>query len=138
MGQWEPSGFVKLMQVKVLKRSGERSEAEIFVRDELCNRRGVMHGGAIMGWGDTMGGMTASAALADNQRTATIECKTNFFVPIPKGDTARAVCTPLHSGRTTIVLQTNITRGDGKLAAIITQTQIVLPAKERPTEPVRE
>jgi uncharacterized protein (TIGR00369 family) len=78
-----------------------------------------------------MGGMTASAALADDQRTATIESKTNFFAPIPKGDTARAVCTPLHSGRTTIVLQTNITRGDGKLAAIVTQTQIVLPAKER-------
>src|SRR5262245_19549265 len=106
MGQWEPSGFVRLMQVKVLQRSSQRSEAEIFVRDELCNRRGVMHGGAIMGWADTMGGMTASAALADNQRTATIESKTNFFAPIPKGDTARAVCTPLHSGRTTIVLQT--------------------------------
>jgi 1,4-dihydroxy-2-naphthoyl-CoA hydrolase len=130
MGQWEPSGFGKLMQIKVLTRSGERSEAEILVRDELCNRRGVMHGGAIMGWGDTMGGMTASAAIADDQRTATIESKTNFFAPIPKGDIARAVCTPLHSGRTTIVLQTNITRGDGKLAAIVTQTQIVLPAKE--------
>ena len=131
MGQWEPIGFARLIQVKVIERSGERSEAEILVRDELCNRRGVMHGGAIMGWADTMGGMTASAALADDQRTATIESKTNFFAPIPKGDTARAVCTPLHSGRTTIVLQTNITRGDGKLAAIVTQTQIVLPAKER-------
>jgi len=131
MGQWEPIGFARLIQVKVIERSGERSEAEILVRDELCNRRGVMHGGAIMGWADTMGGMTASAALADDQRTATIESKTNFFAPIPKGDTARAVCTPLHPGRTTIVLQTNITRGDGKLAAIVTQTQIVLPAKER-------
>ena len=133
MGQWEPIGFARLIEVKVIVRSGERSEAEILVRDELCNRRGVMHGGAIMGWADTMGGMTASAALADDQRTATIESKTNFFAPIPKGDTARAVCTPLHSGRTTIVLQTNITRGDGKLAAIVTQTQIVLPAKERAT-----
>ena len=133
MGQWEPIGFARLIQVKVIERSGERSEAEILVRDELCNRRGVMHGGAIMGWADTMGGMTASAALTDDQRTATIESKTNFFAPIPKGDTARAVCTPLHSGRTTIVLQTNITRGDGKLAAIVTQTQIVLPVKERAT-----
>src|SRR5439155_9784823 len=118
MGQWEPSGFVKLMQVKVLRRSGERSEAEILVRDELCNPRGVMHGGAIMGWADTMGGMTASAAIAETQRTATIESKTNFFAPIPKGDTARAVCTPLHSGRSTIVLQTHITRADGRLASI--------------------
>jgi uncharacterized protein (TIGR00369 family) len=78
-----------------------------------------------------MGGMTASAALKPDQRTATIESKTNFIAPIPKGDTARAVCRPLHTGRTTIVLQTDITRGDGKLAAIIIQTQIVLPASPR-------
>ena len=58
--------------------------------------------------------------------TATIESKTNFFAPIPKGDTARAICKPLHSGRTTIVLQTDITRGDGKLAAIVTQTQLMM------------
>ena len=132
MAQWELSGFVKLMGIEVIRRSAERSESEVFVREELCNRRGVMHGGAVMGWADTMGGMTASAALKNGQRTATIESKTNFFAPISKGDTARAVCTPLHSGRTTIVLQTNITRGDGKLAAIVTQTQIVLPAKSRP------
>jgi uncharacterized protein (TIGR00369 family) len=129
MAQWQPSGFVKLMGINVIRRSAERSEAEVFVRDELCNRRGVMHGGAVMGWADTIGGMTASAALKDGERTATIESKTNFFAPIPKGDTARAMCTPLHSGRRTIVLQTNITRGDGKLAAIVTQTQIVLPAE---------
>jgi uncharacterized protein (TIGR00369 family) len=90
-----------------------------------------MHGGAVMGWADTMGGMTASAALAEGQRTATIESKTNFFAPIPKGDTVRAVCTPLHSGRNTIVLQTDITRSDGKLAAMVIQTQIVLPVEPR-------
>ena len=129
MGQWEPSGFVKLMGIKITSRSAERSESELLIREDLCNRRGVMHGGALMGWADTMGGMTASAALKDGERTATIESKTNFFQPIPRGDLARAVCTPLHSGRSTIVLQTNITRGDGKLAAIVTQTQIVLPAK---------
>src|ERR1700704_6320818 len=99
MGQWEPIGFARLIQGKGIEGSGERSEAEILVRDELCNRRGVMHGGAIMGWADTMGGMTASAALADDQRTATIESKTNFFAPIPKGDTARGVAPPLLPGR---------------------------------------
>ncbi|HEY6256127.1 MAG TPA: PaaI family thioesterase [Xanthobacteraceae bacterium] len=129
MDQWEPSPFVRLMGLKVISRSAERTESELFIREDLCNRRGVMHGGAVMAWGDTLGGMTASAALADGQRTATIESKTNFFAPIPKGDSARAVCTPLHSGRTTIVLQTNITRSDGRLAAIVTQTQIVLPAQ---------
>ena len=61
------------------------------------------------------------------------EAKVNI-APIEKGDTAHAVCTPIHSGRTTIVLQTNITRGDGRLAAIVTQTQIVLPAQEPAAE----
>jgi uncharacterized protein (TIGR00369 family) len=129
MAQREPSPFTRLLGVKIISWTAERTESEVLVRDGLCNRRGVMHGGAVMAWADTLGGMTASAALTDEQRTATIESKTNFFAPIPKGDTAHAVCTPLHSGRTTIVLQTNITRGDGKLAAIVTQTQIVLPAK---------
>jgi 1,4-dihydroxy-2-naphthoyl-CoA hydrolase len=128
MAQREPSPFTRLMGVKIISRTAERTESELLIREDLCNRHGVMHGGAVMAWGDTLGGMTASAALTDGQRTATIESKTNFFAPIPKGDTARAVCTPLHSGRTTIVLQTNITRSDGKLAAIVTQTQIVLPA----------
>jgi 1,4-dihydroxy-2-naphthoyl-CoA hydrolase len=128
MAQREPSPFTRLMGIKIISWTAERTESELVVREDLCNRRGVMHGGAVMAWGDTLGGMTASAALTDSQSTATIESKTNFFAPIPKGDSARAVCMPLHSGRTTIVLQTNITRSDGKLAAIVIQTQIVLPA----------
>jgi 1,4-dihydroxy-2-naphthoyl-CoA hydrolase len=127
MDQTGPSPFTRLMGMTIISRTAEKTESELFIREDLCNRRGVMHGGAVMAWGDTLGGMTASAALTELQSTATIESKTNFFAPIPKGDTARAVCVPLHSGRTTIVLQTNITRGDGKLAAIVTQTQIVLP-----------
>jgi len=129
MPAWEPPPFTKLIGIRVLQRSGERSEAELHIREDLCNRRGVLHGGAFMAWGDTMGGMTANAGLPEGQRTVTIESKTNFFAPIPKGDTARAVCTPLHRGRTTIVLQTNISRSDGKLAAIVTQTQLVMAAK---------
>jgi len=122
----DPSPFTRLMGVKIISRSAERTESELVIREDLCNRHGVIHGGAVMAWGDTLGGMTAVSALKEGQRTATIESKTNFFAPIPKGDTARAVCTPLHSGRTTIVLQTNITRGDGRLAAIVTQTQLII------------
>jgi 1,4-dihydroxy-2-naphthoyl-CoA hydrolase len=134
MAQREPSPFTRLMGIKIISWTAERTESELVNREDLCNRRGVMHGGAVMAWGDTLGGMTASAALTETQSTATIESKTNFFAPIPKGDTARAVCVPLHSGRTTIVLQTNITRSDGKLAAIVTQTQIVLPASRSAPE----
>jgi len=129
MKKWDASPFITFMGVTVITRGADRSEAELVNRDELCNRRDVMHGGAIMALADIMGGMTASASLAPNQATATIESKTNFFAPIPQGDKVRAVCTPLHTGRTTIVLQTNITRGDGRLAAMVTQTQIVLPKK---------
>jgi 1,4-dihydroxy-2-naphthoyl-CoA hydrolase len=115
--------FTRLLGVNVLHRSPERSEAELLVRAELCNRRGVLH--AVMALGDTLGGITASISLPDGGRTATIESKTNFFAAVPKGDTAHAVCMPLHRGRTTIVLETRITRGDGKLAAIVTQTQLI-------------
>jgi uncharacterized protein (TIGR00369 family) len=117
--------FTKLLGVNVLHRSPERSEAELTVRDDLCNRRGVLHGGAMMALGDTLGGMTARSGLPEGGGTATIESKTNFFAAVPKGDTAHAVCMPLHRGRTTIVLETRITRGDGKLAAIVTQTQLI-------------
>ena len=117
--------FTKLLGVDVLYRSPERSEARLAVREELCNRRGMLHGGAVMALGDTLGGMTAVVSLPDGGRTATIESKTNFFAAVPKGDTAHAVCMPLHRGRSTIVLETRITRGDGKLAAIVTQTQII-------------
>ena len=72
----------------------------------------------------------AVANLPKGGRTATIESKTNFFAAIPLGDTAYAECTPLHRGRTTTVWQTKITRGDGRLCALVTQTQIViLPEK---------
>jgi 1,4-dihydroxy-2-naphthoyl-CoA hydrolase len=130
MSAWEPSPFIKLMGVSIVSRAAERSEAELVNRDDLCNRRRVMHGGAIMALADIMGGMTATAGLPQGSRTATIESKTNFFAAIPPGDMVRAVCTPLHTGRTTIVLQTNISRGDGKLAAMVIQTQIVLPPQK--------
>jgi 1,4-dihydroxy-2-naphthoyl-CoA hydrolase len=123
--------FTRLLGVDVLHRSPERTEAKLTVREELCNRRGVLHGGAVMALGDTLGGMTASISLPDGGRTATIESKTNFFASVPKGDTAHAICMPLHRGRTTIVLETRITRGDGKLAAIITQTQLVLDERKK-------
>jgi len=117
--------FARLLGVNLLRRSPERTEADLPVRAELCNRRGVLHGGAVMALGDMLGGMTARISLPDGGRTATIESKTNFLAAEPEGDTAHAVCMPLHRGRTTIVLETRITRADGKLAAIVTQTQLI-------------
>src|SRR4051812_32684846 len=110
--------FAHFMGMKITEISAERVTAELLVRDEIENRFGVLHGGAVMALGDNLGGTATLANLPEGARTATLESKTNFFLPIPVGDTARAECTPLHRGRTTMVWQTHITRNDGRLCAI--------------------
>jgi len=122
----EQPPFAKFLGIKLISIAPDRVEAELAVREEFKNRGGMMHGGAVMAYADSLGGTTAHANLRPGQRTATIESKTNFFASIPIGDVARAECVPLHRGRSTIVVQTRITRNDGKLAAIVTQTQIVM------------
>ena len=124
--------FAHFLGIKLISVAPERLEAELTVRDEFTNWNGMMHGGALMAYADSLGGSISRANLKAGQRTTTIESKTNFFAAVPKGDTARAVCMPLHRGRTTIVLETRITRGDGKLAAVVTQTQLMMmkPDKE--------
>jgi uncharacterized protein (TIGR00369 family) len=118
--------FAEFLGMKVTHLSRERVVAELHVRAELGNRFGILHGGAIMALADNLGGTATIANLPEGATTATIESKTNFFAGIPVGDIARAECTPLHRGRTTMVWQTRVTRGDGKLAAMVTQTQIVM------------
>ena len=100
------------------------------MRDDLCTLPAILHGGAVMAFADTVGAYATVANLPAGATTTTLESKTNFFAAIPLGDTAKAECTPLHRGRTTMVWQTRISRGDGRLAAIVTQTQMVLPAKK--------
>jgi uncharacterized protein (TIGR00369 family) len=120
----EQPPFASLMGMKITHVSPELVTAELPVTKQLTNRNGVLHGGALMGFADNLGGTAATANLpATGGSTATIESKTNFFAGIPEGDVAKAECTPLHRGRTTTVWQTRITRGDGRLAAIVTQTQ---------------
>lgn len=96
------------------------------MRAELLNRNGFLHGGAIIAVADNLGGTAAFVNLGSGQGTTTVESKTNFFRSITPDDRVRFVCTPLHRGRKTLVFQTSAYRGDGKLAAIVTQTQIVV------------
>jgi 1,4-dihydroxy-2-naphthoyl-CoA hydrolase len=122
--------FADFVGMKVTHVSADKVEAELVVREELSNRFGALHGGAVMALADNLGGTATFANLPAGGRTATIESKTNFFAPVPVGDTAHAECTPLHRGRSTMVWQTRITRSDGRLCAMVTQTQIViLPEK---------
>jgi 1,4-dihydroxy-2-naphthoyl-CoA hydrolase len=122
--------FADFMGMKITHVSPDKVTAEMFVRDDLNNRNGTLHGGAVMALADNLGGTATMANLPQGGRTATIESKTNFFTAIPVGDTAHAECTPLHRGRSTMVWQTRITRNDGRLCALVIQTQIViLPEK---------
>jgi len=122
--------FADFLGLKITHISRERVTAELAVREELNNRHGIMHGGAIMSLADNLGGTATTANLKPGQTTATIESKTNFFDGIPVGDVAYAECTPLHRGRSTMVWQTRVTRGDGKLCALVTQTQAVLDPRK--------
>jgi 1,4-dihydroxy-2-naphthoyl-CoA hydrolase len=125
--------FFRLMGGKIVEVTPDKVVAEVLVREELSNRNGSLHGGAVMAIADNLGGTATFINMPQGASTTTIESKTNFFAAIPVGDTLRAECTPLHRGRTTMVWQTRITRGDGRLAALVTQTQLIIqkqaPAK---------
>lgn len=124
----DPLPFAKLLGLELVTVTPDRVEAVLRVRDELCTRPAVLHGGAVMALADTLGAIATIANLPEGATTTTIESKTNFFAAIPVGDTARAECTPLHRGRTTMVWQTRVTRSDGRVAALVIQTQLVIPA----------
>ena len=120
--------FAAFLGIKLTHVSSDRVEAELEVRKELATIPDILHGGAVMALADNLGGVATVVNLPEGARTATIESKTNFFSAIPVSETARAECTPLHRGRTTMVWQTRITRSDGRLCALVIQTQIVIPA----------
>ncbi len=119
--------FGEQLGIEFLEASRERIKAAVTVRDELCTVPGIMHGGAIMAFADTLGGAATMLNLPQGKGTTTIESKTNFFAPATTGGRLIAECTPLHRGRTTMVWQTRLTmESSGKLVALVTQTQIVL------------
>jgi uncharacterized protein (TIGR00369 family) len=92
---------------------------------DRCTVGGRLHGGALMTLADTLGAICAFLNLPRGAQTSTIESKTNFFRGVAAGE-AVAVATPIHVGRTTIVVQTDIRDADGKRVALVTQTQAVL------------
>jgi uncharacterized protein (TIGR00369 family) len=123
--------FAEVLGVEFVSAGKERVVAELTVRDELCTRPAVMHGGAIMAFADTLGAAGTILNLPEGAGTTTIESKTNFVAASRAGETARAECSLVHVGRTTMVWQTRILRPNGKLCAIVTQTQMVLSPPAR-------
>lgn len=104
-------------------------EAEMLVRPDLCTTPAILHGGAMMALADNVGAVGTVVNLPPGTTTTTIESKTNFLAAVPEGQKAIATAIPLHRGKTTMVWQTTIRREDGRAAAIVTQTQLVLQAK---------
>jgi 1,4-dihydroxy-2-naphthoyl-CoA hydrolase len=121
--------FSELLGIRVTTSTPDLVEAEMEVRPDLCTIPAVLHGGALMALADSVGALATVLNLPDGAWTTTIESKTNFLAALPVGEIARAACTPIHKGRQTMVWQTRISRTDGRLAGIVTQTQLVIPAK---------
>jgi len=120
--------FPGLMGVELLDVTNERVTAALRVRPDLCTTGGTMHGGALMAFADTLGGVATYVNLPPGARTTTIESSTKFLRGAPAGSTVKAECSAFHKGRTTMVWQTLIHAEDGKLCAVVTQTQLVIPA----------
>lgn len=126
----KPLPFATLLGVKLVSAAPDRIVAEMTVREDLCTSPAVLHGGAVMAFADTLGALGTIANLAQGSRTATIESKTNFMRAAPVGSRIMGEATPLHRGQRTMVWQTRITTADGKLLAVVTQTQLVFEPAE--------
>ncbi len=120
--------FPGLMGVRITAVASERVVGTLEVRPDLCTTGGVLHGGALMAFADTLGAVGTFANLAEGTRTTTIESSTKFIAATRVGSTVTAECVALHRGRTTMVWQTSVRAADGRLCAVVTQTQLVLPA----------
>ena len=118
--------FPEKLGMRFLEASKDELRAEIEVTRDLCTLPGRMHGGALMAFADTLGAYGTVLNLPEGHSTTTIESKTNFFSAGAEGGKVIGTTTPIHRGRSTMVWQTRIERDDGKLVALVTQTQLVL------------
>jgi len=119
--------FAALLGIDFVSAGPECVVAEMTVREDLCTRPAVLHGGAVMALADTLGAVATFLNLPKGAGTTTIESKTNFISAAPVGARVVGETTPLHRGRRTMVWQTRIATKEGRLVAVVIQTQLVLP-----------
>lgn len=119
--------FPGLIGVQLTEAGPERVCATLRVRPDLCTVGGILHGGAVMAFADTLGAVGTVLNLPAGARTTTTDSSTKFLAAAPVDTTVSAECVALHRGRTTQVWQTMIRTEAGRLAAVISQTQLVLP-----------
>ena len=118
--------FAELLGIEFVSASPDKIVAEMTVREDLCTIPAVLHGGAIMAFADTLGAMGTIVNLPQGAGTTTVESKTNFVAPAPVGTRVIGETTPVHRGRRTMIWQTRISTSEGRLVALVTQTQLVL------------
>jgi uncharacterized protein (TIGR00369 family) len=117
-----------LLGIEFVEVTREKVSARMAVRAELCTIGNNLHGGAVMAFADTLGAVAAILNMPEGARTTTIESKTNFIGAAPAGSRVSGESVPLHAGRSTVVCQTTVRSESGKLVAVVTQTQLVLPS----------
>ena len=117
--------FAAGMGIELAAATAAEVRGSMAWRPELCTTFGAMHGGAMMAMADSIGALCAFLNLPEGATTSTIESKTNFFRGLREG-TLHSTSSPLHVGRTTIVIQTDLVDDRGKHVARVTQTQAVL------------
>ena len=119
--------FAELMGVTFTEAEKDRVVARMLVRADLCTLHHTIHGGAVMAFADSVGAAATVINLPDDAKgTTTIESKTNFIGGAKEGTAVIAIATPIHRGRRTQVWQTRLETEEGKLVAVVTQTQMVL------------
>lgn len=119
----------ELLGIRLVEVTQEKVVATLKVRSDLCTTGKILHGGSIMAFADTLGAIGTVVSMPQGHGTATIESKTNFIGGAAEGSVVTGECTPVHKGKTTQVWQTRVTSAEGKLVALVTQTQIVLPPR---------
>jgi 1,4-dihydroxy-2-naphthoyl-CoA hydrolase len=122
----EAMPFGAVLGLEVVSASAVEVRARLAWAEELCTAGGILHGGALMALADSSGGFCAFLNLPENATgTATIESKTNFFAAV-RGGHVEAVSRPIHVGKGTIVVDTDLLDAEGRRVARVTQTQAVL------------
>ncbi len=120
--------FPGSMGVRLVSLAPDRVVAEMVVRPALCTTGGILHGGAYMAFADTLGAVGTILNLVDGKQTTTTDSSTKFIAGARVDSTVTGESVALHRGRTTMVWQTSIRNAEGKLCALVTQTQLVLDA----------
>ena len=117
-----------LIGLRLREAGKDRVVATMVVRHDLCTTGDVLHGGAMMAFADTLGAIGTFQNLPSGARTTTIDSSTKFVASASLGTTVVGECVAFHRGRTTMVWQTLIKSESGKLCAVVTQTQLILPS----------